>query len=147
MGLVYLSLRSNTSKTTTAQRIYSGELSYGKKKRFRGGQDLIDSYNAGNVVDAHCHKHLLPAFSIHTRTVTMMTGICVTLPSGHGHAITKTDLTATDLTAVSGVRGYLGPTTVPRVRHQIAHSLLCPWPRTPRTMAERRPQNLSIGFH
>jgi len=91
-------------------------------------------------VDAHRRMHLLPTYSIDIRTVTMMTVICVTLR--FGHAITKTDLTAE-----SGVRGDLGPTTVPRARHQIARSPLCPWPRTPRMMAERRLQNLSIGFH
>src|SRR6267154_4963354 len=73
---------------------------------------------------AHCPVLLL-AFSIDIRTVTMMTVICVTLP--FGRAITKTDLTAE-----SGVRGDLGPTTAPRVRHQVARSPLCPWPRTPR---------------
>ena len=84
--------------------------------------------------------HLLPAFSKDIRTVTMITALCVTLPVGY--AITKTDLTVE-----SGVRGDHEPTAVPCVRHQVARPPLCPWPRTPRTMAERRLQNLSIDSH
>jgi len=91
-------------------------------------------------VDAHSRMHILPVSSIDIRAVTMMTVLCVALP--FGHAITKTDLTAE-----SEVRGDLGPTTVPRARRQIVRSPLRPWPRTPRAMAERRLQNLSIGSH
>jgi len=115
-----------------------GELSHGKKKiRKKGKIRLLQCRKRTSTHTAVC---ISLSASIDIRTVTMMTGLCVTLP--FGHAITKTDLTAE-----SEVRGDFEPTTAPRVRHQIARSLLCPWPRTPRTIAERRLQNLSVGFH